>query len=104
MAPAMSIRCITVPPRMNPRGLASLGSTTWTISVSDSDARFGCMRCDLRLTTYDLRLTTSPVPLKVIPDPHRESRFAEFVAATDRGERNVFPTFVEQRPPRPVEM
>src|ERR1051325_10932909 len=42
MAPAMSMRCITVPPRMNPSGFASFGSTTWTISVSDSDARFAC--------------------------------------------------------------
>ena len=41
MAPAMSMRCITVPPRMNPSGLASFGSTTCTISVADSAARFG---------------------------------------------------------------
>src|SRR5690242_6090279 len=39
----MSIRCMTVPPRMNPSGLASFGSTTWTISVADSDTRFGVM-------------------------------------------------------------
>jgi hypothetical protein len=28
MAPAMSMRCITVPPRMYPSGFASFGSTT----------------------------------------------------------------------------
>src|SRR5690349_7201107 len=44
MAPAMSIRCMTVPPRMNPSGFASFGSTTCTISVADSDARFGVIR------------------------------------------------------------
>ena len=41
MAPAMSMRCITVPPRMNPSGLASFGSTTCTISVAESAARLG---------------------------------------------------------------
>ncbi len=40
MAPAMSIRCITVPPRMNPSGFASFGSTTCTISVKDADGGF----------------------------------------------------------------
>ena len=40
IAPAMSIRCITVPPRMNPSGFASFGRTTCTISVADSAARF----------------------------------------------------------------
>src|SRR3954453_7303946 len=40
----MSIRCMTVPPRMNPRGFASFGNTTWTISVADSDERFGVIR------------------------------------------------------------
>src|SRR4051812_585477 len=44
MAPAMSMRCITVPPRMNPSGLASFGRTTCTISVADSAARFGSAR------------------------------------------------------------
>jgi hypothetical protein len=32
---------MTVPPRMKPSGLASLGRTTCVISVADSDARFG---------------------------------------------------------------
>src|SRR5579872_1040350 len=41
MAPAMSMRCITVPPRMNPSGFASFGRTTCTISVADSEARLG---------------------------------------------------------------
>src|SRR5438128_1210118 len=41
MAPAMSMRCMTVPPRMNPSGLASFGNTTCTISVADSEARLG---------------------------------------------------------------
>src|SRR5262245_50609589 len=39
MAPAMSMRCMTVPPRMNPSGLASLGSTTCTMSVALSAGR-----------------------------------------------------------------
>src|SRR5213082_907856 len=37
----MSMRCITVPPRMNPSGFSSFGRTTSTISVADSAARFG---------------------------------------------------------------
>src|SRR5688572_387507 len=41
MAPAMSIRCMTVPPRMYPSGFASLGSTTCTISVALAEAGFG---------------------------------------------------------------
>src|SRR3954471_4453481 len=35
----MSMRCITVPPRMKPSGLASFGRTTWTISVALSAGR-----------------------------------------------------------------
>src|SRR5262245_19885545 len=52
----MSMRCMTVPPRMKPSGLASFGSTTCTISVSDSAARFG-VRSDIsefRFQTSDL--------------------------------------------------
>src|SRR5918995_6906387 len=41
MAPAMSIRCMTVPPRMYPSGFASFGSTTCTISVALADASLG---------------------------------------------------------------
>src|SRR6188472_3353643 len=41
MAPAMSIRCMTVPPRMNPSGLASFGRTTWVITENESAGLFG---------------------------------------------------------------
>src|SRR5512140_1255815 len=40
MAAAISIRCMTFPPRMDPRGLASLGSTSSTISTRDSATGF----------------------------------------------------------------
>src|SRR5688572_25501149 len=40
MAPVMSIRCITVPPRMKPSGLESFGRTTWTVSDAESCQRF----------------------------------------------------------------
>src|SRR3954464_820792 len=40
----MSIKCITVPPRMNPSGFASFGNTTCTISVAESADRFGVIR------------------------------------------------------------
>src|SRR4051812_10057311 len=41
MAPAMSIRCMTVPPRMNPSGLASFGRTTWVITEKESAGLLG---------------------------------------------------------------
>ena len=41
MAPAMSMRCITVPPRMNPSGFASFGRTTCTISVAEAEGDSG---------------------------------------------------------------
>ena len=40
IAPAISIRCITLPPSMFPSGLASLGSTTSTVSAADSATVF----------------------------------------------------------------
>src|ERR1700731_4455457 len=86
MAAAMSMRCMTVPPRMKPSALASLGSTTWTISVAESAARFG--RRDS----------------EVVADPDRELRLAERRAATLGREHHVFPCLVEQRAPRPVEV
>src|SRR3954462_15891075 len=104
MAPAMSIRCITVPPRMKPSGLASFGSTTWTISVAESVARFG------------VRSTAAPGSAsEVVADPTGEARLAELGGAADAPERAVrrdagaadhdfFPALVHQRPPRPVEV
>src|SRR5687767_3400441 len=44
MAPVMSIRCITVPPRMNPSGFESFGRTTWTVSAVESCQRLGFNR------------------------------------------------------------
>ena len=41
IAPARSIRCITDPPSIKPAGLASLGKTTWTVSVAESSGRRG---------------------------------------------------------------
>src|SRR5207244_13248714 len=81
IAPAMSMRCITVPPRMKPRGFASFGRTTLTISVADSDAR-----------------------LEIVANPNREARFAEVVGAADAlscgahgraAEDDVLPVLVE---------
>src|SRR5581483_5407166 len=91
IAPAMSMRCITVPPRMNPSGLASFGSTTCTISVADSDARFGSSA------------------LEVVADPDIEARLPEVGAAARRGahvpgEHVVLPRLVEEGAPRPVEV
>jgi hypothetical protein len=43
MAPVMSIRCITEPPSMNPRGLESFGRTTCTVSVAESCQRLGAV-------------------------------------------------------------
>src|SRR5687767_8922724 len=37
----MSMRCMTVPPRMNPSGLASLGRTTWVITENESAGLLG---------------------------------------------------------------
>src|ERR1700676_4159312 len=88
MAPAMSIRCMTVPRRMNPSGFASLGSTTWTISVADSAARLG-VRSRL---------------LEVVADPDREPRLAEHGAPAGCRKQHVLPVLVEERAPRPVEV
>jgi hypothetical protein len=54
---------MTVPPRMKPSALASLGSTTWTISVAESAARLGSSVTivDLRLSIYDRRFSASLV-------------------------------------------
>src|SRR4051812_28894218 len=87
----MSIRCMTVPPRMKPSGLASFGSTTCTISVADSSARFG-------------------VRSEIVANPDREARLAEPLAAAHPFRRavlredDVFPRLVEGRSPRPVEV
>src|SRR6476661_6530863 len=89
MAPAMSIRCMTVPPRMNPSGFASLGSTTCTVSVADSAARF------------EERYTG---PLEVVADPDGEFRLAELLAAAELRERLILPLLVEQGAPGPVEV
>src|ERR1700719_1696489 len=88
MAPAMSIRCMTVPPRMNPSGFASLGSTTCTISVADSAARLGAMS----------------EPLEVVADPEREPRLSARGAAAGGRKQHVLPVLVEQRAPRAVEV
>src|SRR6266852_3401165 len=90
MAPAMSMRCMTVPPRMNPSGFASLGSTTCTISVADSAARLG--------------VTSKLWLLEVVADPDREPRLAERGAAAGGRKQHVLPVLVEERPPRPVEV
>src|SRR5688500_7541325 len=96
MAPVMSIKCITVPPRMNPRGLESFGSTTWTVSAAES-----CQRFALKPSS----------PLPVVADPHRELGLAEPGAAARHAlgggigpEHDVFPLLVQQRLPRPVEV
>src|SRR5687768_18125754 len=96
VAPVMSIQCLPVPPRMNPRGLESFGSTTWTVSAAES-----CQRFALKPSS----------PLPVVADPHRELRLAEPGAAARHAlgggvgpEHDVFPLPVQQRLPRPVEV
>src|SRR5688572_21235137 len=90
MAPAMSMRCMTVPPRMNPSGFASFGSTTCTISVADSSARFG---------------STGGAPaLEIVANPDREAWPAELRAAALRCKPQAFPLAVEKRAPRPIEV
>src|SRR5512140_457482 len=56
----MSIRCITVPPRMNPSGFASFGNTTCTISVALSDGRFGVSTILVPAIAIDERLQRAP--------------------------------------------
>src|SRR5216683_2475317 len=90
MAPAISIRCMTLPPRMNPSGFASLGSTTCTISVADSAARLG--------------VTSKLWLLEVVADPDREPRLAELGAPAGGRKQHVLPALVEERAPRPVEV
>src|SRR5262245_45329668 len=94
MAPAMSMRCMTVPPRMKPSGLASLGRTTCTISVSESAARLGA---------GSMRAGSGTVS-EVVAHPDREARFPELRAAAGGDEERLLPLLVEQCPPRPVEM
>src|SRR5688572_22820444 len=106
----MSMRCMTVPPRMNPSGLASFGRTTCTISVADPSARLaGAGDGTVCPAPSFASFASSAVSeigftLKVVADPHREARFAEFAAAAVGGEQHVFPLPVEQRAPRPVEV
>src|SRR5579862_2616172 len=91
----MSMRCITVPPRMKPSGLASFGRTTCTISVKESPGR-----------------------LEVVPNPEAELHLTEEQVARGqpvragrnaqrgrvRREERVFPAPVEERPPREIEV
>src|SRR5208337_4431974 len=92
MAPATSIRCITLPPSRFPKGLASLGSTTSTISAADSATVFPgslAMWCNLQndesrrqaarwstqrksgQTQVLIRLQTGPLPFEV-PEPDQD--------------------------------
>src|SRR5215207_3807202 len=48
MAPVMSMRCITVPPRMNPSGFESFGRTTCTVSEAESCQRLAFTRTSPR--------------------------------------------------------
>src|SRR5690606_17938644 len=60
MAPAMSMRCMTVPPRMNPRGFASFGSTTCTISVNVSEGRFAVIQKSIAAVAIEECLQRAP--------------------------------------------
>jgi hypothetical protein len=57
IAPAMSIRCMTVPPRMNPSGLASLGRTTWVMTETESA---GVLGADDTERGYQVKETKGP--------------------------------------------
>ena len=45
-----------------------------------------------------------PLTSEVIADPHRKAHPPELLAAAGLGEHHVFPGFVEESPPRPVEV
>src|SRR5579871_5751968 len=89
----MSIQCMAVPPRRNPRGFASFGSTTCTISVADADGRFAC-RCSV----------TRPGGLEVVSNPEAERHLPERRRSTGRRKEQILPVLVEQRLPREIEV
>src|SRR5262249_39836886 len=95
IAPAMSIRCMTVPPRMNPSGLASFGRTTCTISVKESSGR-------LEVVSNPESKLHLPEDIVARRNAARPDRYPG--GGCIRCEERVLPRLIEERLPRKVEV